>query len=304
MAEADLCHLYLLAHAKEPAIKIGVANDVFARAAALSQSIDFGGSYVAKGEREACYRAEKVLHKLLVKHRLPAMAGDGGTEWFGNACKDRALELLSALSEDLGVGAPQPCPAKPRNTQAPAPTRRWQPPQPEALARLCRKHYEHNLSTVPLIRQMLCCDDILLTGSHEEHFTGWPSSTTIYVVKRSPPVSAWKEIDDRFNVRLYREAGRVAGWSSWYRESFAQRKLFSSWSRDAAYWILDLSSIEAYTAPGDTVYTQSIRHEMMTVIAELMEKERPDVAGICRSMPSIFDDSRDMSEVWRALGLE
>lgn len=84
--------LYLLAHKTESLIKIGVANNVFARVAELAEPFNFSASFIATGNREACCRAGKVLHKLLERHQSPTRSGDGGTEWFHDACRARALE--------------------------------------------------------------------------------------------------------------------------------------------------------------------------------------------------------------------
>lgn len=172
------------------------------------------------------------------------------------------------------------------------------------MARRCLAHYEQNLSTIPQLREALTGEDVLLTGSHEYHFKTGQASTTLYVVKRSPPAPVWDATDDElFNLRLYREPGRQAGWSIWDRDSFAERKVFSSWSRDRSYWILDIANIEAYSAPEDNVYTADVRQAMMAIIAELWEKERPGAAEACRKLPSLSDPDWDLSVVWRALHL-
>ncbi|CAG2139751.1 hypothetical protein CUPL110328_00705 [Cupriavidus plantarum] len=64
MFEERDCWLYLLMHRSEPFMKIGVANDFHARAVVFAEPVDFTKSFVAAGSREACYRGEKVLHKL------------------------------------------------------------------------------------------------------------------------------------------------------------------------------------------------------------------------------------------------
>lgn len=303
MADERDCLLYLLAHKTEPLIKIGVANNVFARASALAEPLDFSTSFVASGSREACYRAEKVLHKLLDRHRAPPRSGDGGTEWFDDACSVRAMELLTVLSEDLGISPPQPCPTPPRTPPPASKQRRRQrqAPDPEEFASACEAHGAQNLSTIARFRSLLDDGGVLLTGSCERHFQHGPASTTIYVVKRSPPVSTWRAMDDFFNARLYREPGREPGWTSWERYDFAERKLFSSWSMDSSFWISDLSSIESYCAPADSVYSAATRAAMMAIVAELLEKETPGVADLCRNSPSFFAPDQDATRFRKAL---
>ncbi|NHV25937.1 GIY-YIG nuclease family protein [Burkholderia sp. D-99] len=97
------CYLYMLAHADGSVFKIGIAHDIPARATAFSQRVDYAKSWAAKGTREACYRAEGVLHRLLHRFRR-RLNGDGGTEWFSMECSDRALALFDALREDIGIG--------------------------------------------------------------------------------------------------------------------------------------------------------------------------------------------------------
>jgi hypothetical protein len=97
------CYLYMLAHDDGSVFKIGVANDIPARAAVFSQRVDYAKSWAAKGTRAACYRAEGVLHRLLHRFRQ-RLDGDGGTEWFSMDCSDRARALFDTLREDIGIG--------------------------------------------------------------------------------------------------------------------------------------------------------------------------------------------------------
>ncbi|WP_157648069.1 GIY-YIG nuclease family protein [Burkholderia ubonensis] len=97
------CYLYMLTHCDGGTFKIGVANDIPARAVAFSQQVDYARSWAAKGTRAACYRAEGVLHRLLHRFRR-RLDGDGGTEWFSMDCSDRAQTLFDILREDIGIG--------------------------------------------------------------------------------------------------------------------------------------------------------------------------------------------------------
>lgn len=97
------CYLYMLMHCDGDTFKIGVANDIPARAVAFSHQVDYARSWAAKGTRAACYRAEGVLHRLLHRFRR-RLDGDGGTEWFSMECIDRARTLFDFLREDIGIG--------------------------------------------------------------------------------------------------------------------------------------------------------------------------------------------------------
>lgn len=100
---SESCYLYMLAHGDGSVFKIGVANDIPARAAVFSQQVDYARSWAAQGSRAACYRAEGVLHRLLHRFRQ-RLDGDGGTEWFSMDCNDRARELFETLRDDIGMG--------------------------------------------------------------------------------------------------------------------------------------------------------------------------------------------------------
>ena len=101
---SESCYLYMLTHDDGSVFKIGVANDIVARATVFSQTIDYAKSWAARGTRAACYRAEGVLHRLLHRFRR-RLDGDGGTEWFSIDCYDRARILFEALRDDIGIGA-------------------------------------------------------------------------------------------------------------------------------------------------------------------------------------------------------
>lgn len=108
----QLCHLYLLLNAPKTAIKIGVAADVHSRLLGLGQPIEISKSYVLSGARDACFRAEGVMHTLLWRYRLPATACSGGSEWFDASCAPRALEILQQLAADMELSEPAPCETK------------------------------------------------------------------------------------------------------------------------------------------------------------------------------------------------
>ncbi|WP_196482886.1 GIY-YIG nuclease family protein [Burkholderia stagnalis] len=101
---SESCYLYMLTHDDGSVFKIGVANDIVARATVFSQEVDYAKSWAARGTRAACYRAEGVLHRLLHRFRR-RLDGDGGTEWFSIDCYDRARVLFDALRDDIGIGS-------------------------------------------------------------------------------------------------------------------------------------------------------------------------------------------------------
>ncbi|WP_175047744.1 GIY-YIG nuclease family protein [Burkholderia lata] len=107
---SESCYLYMLTHADGSVFKIGVANDIFARAAVFPQAVDYAKSCAARGTRAACYRAEGVLHRLLHRFRR-RLDGDGGTEWFSIDGYDRARVLFDALRDDIGIGSLEAIPA-------------------------------------------------------------------------------------------------------------------------------------------------------------------------------------------------
>jgi hypothetical protein len=113
IAPQELCHLYLLVNVPQTAIKIGVAADVHSRILGLGQPIEISKSHVLSGTRDACFRAEGVMHTLLWRYRLPATACSGGSEWFDASCAPRALEILEQLAADMELSEPAPCQTKP-----------------------------------------------------------------------------------------------------------------------------------------------------------------------------------------------
>ena len=111
---SEECYLYMFLHADESAIKIGVANNIIQRAAAIPHEILFDRSLMAAGSRDACYRAEGVMHRLLQRYRLDRLDGSGGTEWFSADCRAKAEQLFEVLREEIGIGRLEACKVKKR----------------------------------------------------------------------------------------------------------------------------------------------------------------------------------------------
>jgi hypothetical protein len=108
LAPDEPCFLYVFTRADHRAIKVGVARDALARMAFVGHPIDPAASFVSHGSREACFRAESVMHAILAAHQLPSFGTSGGTEWFDAACRGRALEILAFLAPDFGLGRLEP----------------------------------------------------------------------------------------------------------------------------------------------------------------------------------------------------
>lgn len=95
----DSSHVYILAHASEPRLKIGKANDVYRRALFLGiEEFDFSSSMAlrVKSERDAL-SVESALHKLFRNWRIqPSEINprEGRTEWFESSCKEVLFDYV------------------------------------------------------------------------------------------------------------------------------------------------------------------------------------------------------------------
>jgi hypothetical protein len=136
------CYLYVLLHSDETAIKIGVAKDILQRTLSIPHEILFDRSLMAAGSRDACYRAEGVLHRLLQRHRLDRLDGSGGTEWFSADCRDKAELLFETLREELGMGPLGACQVKKREPEKQVRSRNKDHRSRDALRKNLRSIYE------------------------------------------------------------------------------------------------------------------------------------------------------------------
>ncbi|MEW9581386.1 GIY-YIG nuclease family protein [Paraburkholderia sp. DGU8] len=106
----EACVLYLLMHAEAPVIKIGISQDVLHRCATIPHKIRFGRSFVARGKRDACRRAERILHHMLRQYRVDGLDGPGFSEWFTANALEQAKNLFTTFCIELGMTLLEPCP--------------------------------------------------------------------------------------------------------------------------------------------------------------------------------------------------
>lgn len=282
------CHLYLLAHRTEEEFKIGVAVDVHMRIAAIPHPIDISASFVARGTGEACYIAEKVMHRLLRRHRLPQRSGDGGTEWFASSCKPHALQLLRALASDLELTTPEPCPPPPpkRSPFHGPPTRaiaeervaaehKKQRREEERKAAFHCMALEGNTAFIMALRQWIPAEKILAAGLHNEG-----GRSHLYVLldsKACPP-----DLFDANPLLTYFQGHSVAG----------RLSLISQMVRQDDYSLVQLCDPDRVTANADpTYYTEAMRAEVIAWLTSIQEMAGETYGAVCASyMEVVFRD--------------
>ncbi len=94
-------HVYLLVESSRRRFKIGKADDVMARAAALPQK--FSDSVYFQCSVDSVFELEKILHLTFKKFKAPMSSGDGRTEWFDYACFEECKAFVIANQKTFGV---------------------------------------------------------------------------------------------------------------------------------------------------------------------------------------------------------
>lgn len=266
----DTCFLYLLVHASEPAFKIGVSNNVQSRMSDIGEPILEAESLAISAPRNRCFDTEKVLHRLLAKYRLPAKQRDGGTEWFSKEGWSRALEILSFIGEDIGIGSLAPLPPKPalqpRQPKPKAPS--WKDVPAEERDELI----ERNRTAIDFFCHIMRQGHVLRV---------WYDEPGLYIV--TPRMDPW--VVSRTRI----EAGRLYMFyliaSSYCDQNYS---VLVSYPHD---WLHTPRGVD------EVFYTAEQRQALMGVAAGLLEREIPGLAEASRMAGSL-------DELWRVLGLE
>lgn len=96
--------LYLLAHANDPVVKIGISYAPELRAHVLPDEIDLSRSLQMEFESDRAEDAEKILQRVFKYENRPRThRRDGFSEWFAIEIRERVLEFLATNRSLLGL---------------------------------------------------------------------------------------------------------------------------------------------------------------------------------------------------------